>query len=47
MPTNMNIYKTPQHLCLWIYNVDDAKVIDWIYICSKLISQPESNKYYT
>jgi len=40
MPTNMIIFKSPEHSCLWICNVDDAKVIDRIWTCSKLIFQP-------
>ena len=39
--TNMTIFKYPE------YNVDDVKVIDRICSCSKLIFQPESNKYRT
>ncbi|AES86989.1 hypothetical protein MTR_4g018830 [Medicago truncatula] len=36
-----------EYSCLWICNVDDAKVIDRICTCSKLIFQPESNKHCT
>ena len=47
--TNMTVLKSPEYSCLWIYNVDDAKVIviDRICTCSKLIFQPESNKHRT
>jgi len=43
--TNMTILKSPKYLCIWICNVDDAKVIviDRICTCSKLTFQPESN----
>ena len=50
MPTNMTIYI---YIYIYIYsslricNVDDAKVIDRICTCSKLIFQPESNKHRT
>jgi hypothetical protein len=27
MPANMTIFKFPKYSCLWICNVDDAKVI--------------------
>jgi len=47
MPTNMTILKSPKYSCLQICNVDDAKVIDRICTCSKLIFQPESNKHRT
>jgi len=49
MPTNMTILKSPEYSCLWICNVDDAKVIviDRISTCSKLIFQPESNQHRT
>ena len=40
MPT-----KPLKYSCFRISNVDDAKVIDWICIWSKLIFQPESNKH--
>ena len=43
----MTIFKSPKYLCLQICNVDDAKVIDRICTCSKLIFQPESNKHCT
>ena len=41
----MTIVKSLEYSCLWICNVDDAKVIviDRIYTCSKLTFQPESN----
>jgi len=47
--TNMTIFMSPEYSCLWICNVDDAKVIviDRICTCSKLIFQPESNKHRT
>jgi len=47
--TNMTIFKSPEYSCLWICNVDDAKVIviDRICTCSKLILQLESNKHRT
>ncbi|AES87133.1 cysteine protease, putative [Medicago truncatula] len=43
----MTIFMSPEYSCLWICNVDDAKVIviDRICTCSKLIFQPESNKH--
>ena len=46
-PEYMNILKSPEYSCLWICNVDDAKVIviDRICTCSKLIFQPKSNKH--
>jgi len=47
MPTNITISKSPEYSCLRICNVDDAKVIDRICTCSKLIFQPESNKHRT
>jgi len=47
--TNMTIFKSLEYSCLWICNVDGAKVIviDWIFTFSKLIFQPESNKHRT
>ena len=47
--TNMTIFKSPEYSCLWICNIDDAKVIviDRICTCSKPIFQPESNKHRT
>jgi len=47
--TNMTIFMSPKYSCLWICNLDDAKVIviDRICTCSKLIFQPESNKHRT
>ena len=47
--TNMTMLKSLEYSCLQICNVDDAKVIviDRICTCSKLIFQPESNKYRT
>ena len=47
--TNMTISKSPEYLCLRIYNVDDAEVIviSRICTCFKLIFQPESNKHRT
>jgi len=47
MPTNMNILKPPKYTYFWIWNVDNAKVIDWICTWSKLIFKSESNKYHT
>jgi len=47
MHTNMIILKSPEYPCLRICNADDAKVIDRICTCSKLIFQPESNKHRT
>jgi len=47
MPINMTIFISPEYSCFRICNVDDAKVIDQIYTCSKLIFQPESNKHRT
>ncbi|KEH36989.1 hypothetical protein MTR_2g026705 [Medicago truncatula] len=29
-PTRLTIFKSAEYLCLWIYNVENAKVIDWI-----------------
>ena len=43
----LQIFKPPEYLCFRICNVDNAKVIDWIYICSKLILQYESTKHRT
>ena len=45
--TNMTIFMSPEYSCLQICNIDDAKVIDRICTCSKLIFQPESNKHRT
>jgi len=36
VPTNMVIFKSPEYACLWICNIDNTKVIDWIFIYSKL-----------
>ena len=47
MPTNMTIFKSSKYSYLRICNVDDAKVMNRIYICSKLIFQPESIKHHT
>jgi len=33
----MIIFKSPEYSCLWIINVDEAKVIDWICTRLKLI----------
>ena len=43
----MNIFKSSEYSCLRICNVEDIKVIDWMYTCLKLIFQPESNKHCT
>ena len=45
----MTILKSLEYSCLWICNVDDAKVIviDRICTCLKLTFQPESNKHHT
>ncbi|AES64195.1 cysteine protease, putative [Medicago truncatula] len=43
----MTIFKSPEYSCLQICNIDDAKVIDQICACSKLIFQPESNQHRT
>ncbi|AES78865.1 hypothetical protein MTR_7g050330 [Medicago truncatula] len=45
----MTIFLSPEYSCLWICDVDDAKVIviDRICTCSKLIFQPELNKHRT
>jgi len=47
MPTNMTILKSLKYSCLRICNVDDAKVIDQICTCSKLVFQLESNRHRT
>ena len=47
MPTNMTILKSQEYSCLWICNIDDAKVIHWICTYSKLIAQTKSNKHHT
>jgi len=43
----MIIFKFSEYLCLRICNVEDAKIIDWLYTCSNLIFQPEYNKHRT
>jgi len=47
MPTNTTIFMSLKYSSLRICNVDDAKVVDRICTCSKLIFQPESNKHRT
>jgi len=47
MPTNMTILKSLEYPYQQICNVDDAKVIDRICTCSKIVFQPESNKHRT
>ena len=43
----MTILKSSEYSCLRICNIDNAKVIDRICTCSKLVFQPESNKHRT
>ena len=43
----MTILKSLKYSCLRICNVDDAKVIDQICTCSKLVFQLESNRHRT
>jgi len=40
----MIIFKYLEYSCLWICNVDDIKIIDWIWIRWKLVWQSELNK---
>jgi len=37
-------FKFPEYTCLWICNVDDVNLIDWICTRSKLIWQYVPNK---
>ena len=43
----LTIFMSLECSCLRICNVDDAKVIDRVCTCSKLIFQPVSNKHCT
>jgi len=45
MTTNITIFKSPKYSCFHICNIDDAKIIDGICTCSKLIFQHGSNKH--
>jgi len=47
MPINMNMFKLLEYSCPCICNIDSIRVIDWIYIWSKLIFQFKLNKQDT
>lgn len=40
---NMIIFKSLEYSCLQICNIDNVKIIVWIYTWSKSIFQPKSN----
>ena len=47
MLKNMIIFKSVEYSCLWICNVDDVKIIDWLCTYSNLIFQHKSDKHCT